>query len=68
MILEFFILPDTCEMNCFRWYTSEIGTVKTIIRVDFLLIRLGFCRNFQIFGAKEVYFSQNFFLIDILKL
>ena len=29
-------------------------TVKTIIRVDFLLIHLGFCRNFQIFRATEV--------------
>ena len=28
-------------------------TVKTIIRVDFLLIRLGFCWKFQNFGAQE---------------
>ena len=36
---------------CITFFKS---TVKTIMRVDFLLIRLGFCRNFQIFGAKEI--------------
>ena len=41
-----------------RYHMPEknvVCTVETIIRVDFLLIRLGFCRNFPIFGAKEIF-------------
>ena len=50
---------DSNSQNSFAFgmlygHSKKTITVKTIIRVDFLLIHLGFCQNFQIFRATEV--------------
>ena len=52
--------------------TENLDTVKTIIRVEFLLIRLDFAEIFKFLKLKKYvknkYFPQNLYLIDIFKL
>ena len=52
--------------------TENLDTVKTIIRVEFLLIHLDFAKILKFLKLKKYvknkYFPQNFYLIDIFKL